>query len=142
MPARRRSTSSTRSVWGWRQAQPLGQAARNLCALVFFVTHLVNAKRDGLREYSLVATRYVAEFRRKWIEGQTAKEAVLIGSPDIQSLADLANSYAIVGEMRLVPIGKRAVLRLALLIALPIFPLTLTMIPLEQIIDRAVGMFF
>jgi hypothetical protein len=113
-----------------------------LTPLFFFVIHLADAKRTGLREYGMVASRYVAEFRRKWIEGQAAKDETLVGTGDIQSLADLANSFAVVREMRLTPFGKMTVLRLALLIAMPLAPLLLTMFPLEQLIDRAVGVFF
>jgi hypothetical protein len=105
------------------------------------VTQLADAKRTGLREYGIVASRYVAEFRRKWIEGHSAKDETLIGTADIQSLADLSNSFEVVREMRLVPFGRAAVLRLALLTALPLLPLVLTMIPLEQLIDRALGVF-
>jgi len=112
-----------------------------LAPLFFFVNHLADAKRTGLREYGLVASRYVADFRRKWIEGRAARDEALVGTADIQSLADLSNSYEVVQEMRLVPFGKATVLRLALLIALPLVPLTLTMIPVEQMIDRALGVF-
>lgn len=107
--------------------------------LFFFVTHLSAAKRAGLREYGVVGSRYVAEFRRKWIEGQAEKGEPLIGTADIQSLADLANSFQVVQEMRVVPFGRAAVLRLAMMTALPFAPLLLTMIPLEQLIDRALG---
>ena len=44
--------------------------------------------------------------------------------------------------MRLVPFGRATVLWLALLTALPLAPLLLTMIPLEQLIDRALAVFF
>jgi hypothetical protein len=54
-----------------------------LTPLFFFVPQLATAKRTGLREYGLVGSRYVAEFRRKWIEGQSAKGEALVGSPDI-----------------------------------------------------------
>jgi len=106
------------------------------------VTRLADAKRTGLREYGIVASRYVAEFRRKWIEGHAAEGEALIGTADIQSLADLSNSFDVVREMRLVPFGRATVLRLVILTALPLAPLTLTMIPLEQLIDRALGVFF
>ena len=112
-----------------------------LAPLFFFVTQLADAKRTGLREYGIVASRYVADFRRKWIEGHSAKDESLVGTADIQSLADLSNSFEVVREMRLVPFGRATVLRLALLTALPLAPLTLTMIPLEQLIDRALGVF-
>ncbi|MFA6134053.1 MAG: hypothetical protein WC869_08575 [Phycisphaerae bacterium] len=112
-----------------------------LAPLCFFVTQLATAKRTGLREYGIVASRYVTEFRRKWIEGLSAKDESLVGTADIQSLADLSNSFEVVREMRLVPLGRATVLRLALLTALPLLPLVLTMIPIEQLIDRAIGVF-
>jgi hypothetical protein len=110
--------------------------------LFFFMTHLAEARRRGLREYGIVASRYVAEFRRKWIEGQVDPGEALVGSGDIQSLADLSNSFDVVRETGLVPFGRMMVVRLAIVTALPLLPLTLTMIPLEQLIDRAVGLFF
>ncbi len=113
-----------------------------LAPLFFFMTHLAEARRTGLREYGIVASRYVAEFRRKWIEGHAGEGEALIGSGDIQSLADLSNSFDVVREIGLAPVGRSLVLRLIILTAVPLFPLTLTMIPLEQLIDRAVGVFF
>jgi hypothetical protein len=110
-----------------------------LAPLCFFVIQLADAKRTGLREYGIVASRYVADFREKWIEGHSAADETLVGTADIQSLADLSNSFEVVREMRLVPFGRATVLRLALLTALPLVPLLLTMIPLEQMIDRALG---
>jgi hypothetical protein len=105
-----------------------------LAPLFFFVTHLAAAKRAGVREYAIVGSRYVAEFRRKWIEGHASKDEALIGTADIQSLADLANSFEVVTEMRVVPI-RAALTRLAVMTALPFAPLLLTMMPLEQLID-------
>jgi hypothetical protein len=113
-----------------------------LMPLLFFVIQLGNAKRAGLREYGLVASRYVTEFRRKWIEGRAVPAEALIGSADIQSLADLSSSFAVVAEMRLMPFGRWAVLRLAIVTALPLLPLVLTMIPLGELIDRAMGVLF
>ena len=105
--------------------------------LFFFVVQLAGAKRTGLREYGIVGSRYVAEFRRKWIEGRAAKDEALVGTADIQSLADLANSFEVVQEMKAAPFGRAALVRLAIVTALPLAPLLLTMIPLEQLIDRA-----
>jgi hypothetical protein len=113
-----------------------------LVPLCFFVTQLADAQRTGLREYGLVASRYVAEFRRKWIEGHAAKDDSLVGTADIQSLADLSNSFEVVQEMRIVPVRGAVVLRLALLTALPFLPLVLTMIPLDQLINRSIAAFF
>jgi hypothetical protein len=58
----------------------------------------------------------------------------LLGTSDIQSLADLANSFAVVNQIRLLPITRETLTRLLILVALPLLPLTLTMIPLDEII--------
>jgi hypothetical protein len=113
-----------------------------LVPLCFFMIQLADAKRTGLREYGVVASRYVADFRRKWIDGQADKDEGLIGSADIQSLADLSNSFDVVRDMRLVPFSRTMVLQLALLLSVPLAPLTLTMIPLEELIDRALSIMF
>jgi hypothetical protein len=98
-------------------------------------------KRRGVREYGMVASRYVNDFRGKWIEGGAGQEAVL-GTGDIQSLADLSASFDVAREMRLIPIDIRSVVELAMLAALPLLPLTLTIIPLEDMIDRLTGVLF
>jgi hypothetical protein len=70
--------------------------------LTMFTPQLSRVKRIGLSEYGTLSTAYVAEFDQKWIRGRT-NGAELLGSSDIQSLADLGNSYAVVREMQLVP---------------------------------------
>jgi hypothetical protein len=113
-----------------------------LVPLGFFSFHLAQAKRIGIREYGIVAARYVNDFRQKWIETGSERAQSLLGTADIQSLADLSNSFDVLREMRMLPFGRQTVVQLALLIALPLFPLTLTMIPLEEIVDRALGVLF
>ena len=110
-------------------------------------SRLVELERDLLarpRPARLTGSCYPKDAARcrKWIDGHTGKDETLVGSADIQSLADLSNSFEVVQEMRLVPFGRVTVLRLVLLTALPFAPLMLTMIPLEQLIDRVLGVFF
>ena len=78
-------------------------------------------------------------FRQKWITSTTEEKEPLLGTGDIQSLADLANSFEVVREMNL-PFNTKSVLRLAIFLVLPILPLFLTMIPLSEIIDRVLKM--
>ena len=59
-----------------------------------------------------------------------------MGSPDIQSLADLDSSFAVVREMRLVPFALGDVLLLVGAAALPVVPLLLTVMPLDEIVTR------
>jgi hypothetical protein len=66
----------------------------------------------------------------------------LVGSADIQSLADLGNSFEVIGSMRVVPFNPRTIIQLAIMTLLPIGPLLLTMISVEELIDRVVGVLF
>jgi hypothetical protein len=110
--------------------------------LLVFSFQLAQTKRTGLREYGTLAERYVREFDAKWVRGNPPDDEPLVGSADIQSLADLGNSYEIVRTMRLAPITRDAILRLAAATLMPIVPLLLTMMPLEELLKMLFGIFF
>jgi hypothetical protein len=107
--------------------------------LLVFMPVLLAAKRRGLREYGILADRYVRDFDRKWLHGGAPAGEALVGSGDIQSLADLGNSFSMIRDMRAVPFGKETVLQLVVVIALPLLPLGLTVVPLDELIRRVVG---
>jgi hypothetical protein len=44
-----------------------------------------------LADYGLLANRYVERFEQKWVRGDTTDTDELLGTGDIQSLADLGN---------------------------------------------------
>jgi hypothetical protein len=114
-----------------------------LLAPMFALTpHLLRAKLKGLREYDFLAQRYVREFETKWLRGGASPDEAFVGSADIQSLADLGNSYELIRNMRVVPFGNGVPLKLALAVLAPMLPLVLTMIPLEEVISRLVGFVF
>jgi hypothetical protein len=110
--------------------------------LVMFTKQLAHTKRRGSAEYGLLANRYVFGFEDKWIRDGARKENELLGTGDIQSLADLGNSYSVVREMRLVPFGFEDVMRLAVTTAVPLLPLALTMISFEELLTRLVKVIF
>jgi len=110
--------------------------------LFLFTTQLAAAKRKGLREYGTLAASYVREFDTKWLRGGAPADEQLLGSADIQSLADLGNSFAGVRAMRLAPVTRDAVLQLAAVTLVPVVPLLLTMMPLEELLRRLLGIVF
>jgi hypothetical protein len=110
--------------------------------LLLFMPQLANARRVGLREYGTLAQRYVREFDAKWLRGGAPSGEPLVGSGDIQSLADLGNSFEIVRSMRLVPFSKDTVLQLAVITLLPVAPLLLTMVSLEELLKRLLQVVF
>jgi hypothetical protein len=104
--------------------------------MLVFGPKLAAAKRAGLREYGTLAQRYVREFDAKWLRGGAPTDEPLVGTADIQSLADLGNSFEVVNGMRWVPFTGRTVLQLAVATLLPIVPLTLTMFSLQELLER------
>jgi hypothetical protein len=110
--------------------------------LFVFAPQLAQAKRTGTREYGTLAQRYVREFDAKWLRGDAPAEEPLVGSADIQSLADLANSFEVVRTMRLAPVTKEALLQLAAATLVPVAPLALTMMSLEELLKRLFGILF
>lgn len=113
-----------------------------LVPLTFFVRHLERAQRVAKREFGILSSRYVDRFRAKWIEHNAEEYEPLLGTPDIQSLADLGNSFKSVSEIRLVPFGKQTVVRLLGILVLPLLPLVLTVIPLKEVVSWVVKVVF
>jgi hypothetical protein len=109
--------------------------------LLMFTPRMAAAKRKGLADYGQVAQGYVDSFEEKWVLNTTPSEEVL-GSGDIQSLADLNNSYEVVRGMRAVPFGLDDISRLALATAAPLVPLLLTIFSPEELIMRLVKIVF
>lgn len=110
--------------------------------LLVFSSQLAQAKRIGSREYGALAERYVREFDAKWLRGRAPATEPLVGSGDIQSLADLGNSYEVVRTMRVTPVTRDAILRLGAATLVPIAPLLLTMMPFEELMKMLFGILF
>jgi hypothetical protein len=104
--------------------------------LLVFSSGLAAAKRKGLREYGALAQRHAREFDEKWLRSEVPADARLVGSPDISSLADFGIDFDLVNGMRAVPFTLRTVVQLAGVTLLPVAPLVLTMMPLEEFLQR------
>ena len=110
--------------------------------LLMFTPQMACAKRKGLADYGLLAQRYVEGFEQKWVLRDPAPADELLGASDIQSLADLGNSYALVRDMRSVPFGLQDVGRLAAATAAPLLPLLLTIFSPDELIMRVIKVVF
>ena len=108
--------------------------------LMVFMPKLVNCRRIGMLEYGELASRYVHEFDQKWLRNRGAPSDALLGSADLQSLADFGGSYEIIRDMQAFPFGRPTVIRLVVVSLLPIAPLVLTMVPFEELLSRTVKM--
>ena len=112
-----------------------------LAPLCVFTPQLARAKREGLKEYGTLASSYVTAFNHKWLRTRFSDEQ-LLGTNDLQSLADLSNSFTIVFEMRAIPVATQDVIRLLIVTVSPVIPLLLTIMPLEQWLQKGVMRMF
>jgi len=105
-----------------------------------FMGKLIALKRQARWDYGALATRYTSEFHEKWVERKAPPGEALLGSADIQSLADLANSYGVVSEIKPVPFGKETIVQIALATVIPLLPLLLTVVPAATIVKGLFGL--
>jgi hypothetical protein len=110
-----------------------------IAPLLVFAPQLAQAKRNGLREYGTLSERYVREFDTKWLRGGAPAGEAFVGSADIQSLADLGSSFDVVRTMLPVPLSKDMIIQLSVATLAPIVPLALTMMPLEELLKKLLG---
>jgi hypothetical protein len=107
--------------------------------LLLMYPTLIKVKRQGILDYSALANAYTHSFDQKWVHGKTQGEP-LLGSSDIQSLADLSNSFAIVRDMRPVPVNKNTMVALALAAGLPLVPVIFIVTPADELLGALLKM--
>jgi hypothetical protein len=103
--------------------------------LLLLIPTLHPVKKRGLLEYGALAACYTQTFDAKWVHGRPPEGETLLGSSDIQSLADLGNSFAIVRGMRVAPIDKSTLIVLAVAAVLPMAPVLILGTPADQLIQ-------
>jgi len=105
-----------------------------LAPLLVFARLLMKTKISGLYRYGTLATEYTSSFHEKWILSEPPRDEVLLGTGDIQSLADLGNSFSFIEKMSGVPMGPRTPIHLVLACLLPMVPLLFTAMPLKDVL--------
>lgn len=101
--------------------------------LLVFRPALDALRRRGALEYGALASRYAQLFASKWVERAGVRDG-LLGTPDIQSLADLAATYDRARSVRLLPLMRRDIVAMALPGLIPLVILALTIMPLREIL--------
>ena len=103
--------------------------------LLVFTPTLIRTRLDGLRAYSLLVARYNRAFHKKWVEEAAAADESLLGSSDIQSLADLGTSFESLRGMKTVPFSQLVIIQIAVITSLPCLPLFLLVMPISKILN-------
>jgi hypothetical protein len=107
--------------------------------LLILAPRLRAARLAGLKSYMELGSAYVNDFEAKWIVPAAAPREPLLGSSDIQTLADVQSSVGFIDEMRWIPVSLRlAILELAATLV-PMTPLLLFKYPIAELADKLVG---
>jgi hypothetical protein len=102
--------------------------------MFLFMSRLYRVKKEGQREYSALAMEYVRSFDSKWLRDRVSPAESLLGSPDIQSLADMVNSFSAIRQMMIVPLGRKNLFTFLAAAAIPFLPLLLLVLPIQDVI--------
>jgi hypothetical protein len=109
--------------------------------LLFLVGQLYRARRDALVAFGALSQEYSRRFQQRWIGPGQPDYRDLLGSGDIQSLADLGNSFQNVQRMRVLLVNKTLLLVTVASAALPHvvlpllkYPVTVLVLDLAKII--------
>jgi hypothetical protein len=119
----------------------LPMIAYGVLAIIFLVAPLLvvapvllKTKRRALLQYGAEVTIHNQLFDKKWIQENRSAGETLLGNHDASSLADLGSSFAVVRQMRIVPIDKPTLIALAISAALPMLPVVLYATPPAELI--------
>jgi hypothetical protein len=107
-----------------------------LAPLLVFTDKLWACRTKGVSAYMTLSARYVKEFEAKWTSGSIPESEPLLGSADLQSLADLNNAIGVVKSMRWITVGPRLLTMMTLAAAAPLMPLLLFQYPLAELAEK------
>jgi hypothetical protein len=102
--------------------------------MLIFLPKLVALKQRGLMEYGTLGSEYTQAFYRRWVAKTEPADEPLLGTGDIQSLADLGNSFEIIRKMRILPVELSDFIAFVLPGLIPALPLAATVMPLGDIV--------
>jgi hypothetical protein len=110
--------------------------------MLVFTPQLIATKHRGIEHYGRLGQQYASDFERKWMGTERPADEPLLGSADIQSLADLRNACAVVSEIHVAPFEIKNVAVLAAITLAPCVPLVFTVFSIEEVVDRLLKTIF
>ena len=131
-------------AYPWLALVLLVDATLFLGPLLVFTDKLWAGRTKAMGVYMGLAARYVTEFEAKWTSSGSPAAEPLLGTADLQSLADLSNAVSVVRTMRWVTVGPRLLTVMTLAAFVPLAPLLLFQYPLaelaQKLIENLVGL--
>lgn len=108
--------------------------AVTLGPLLVLTPNVLRMRIQGHLDYGGLAARYTHAFAARWLRSESRKG--LLGSPDIQSLADLGGSFEVVRRTRVVIFGWEQVLWVLASVLGPMIPLILASLGLVEVLRK------
>lgn len=105
-----------------------------LLPLLALAPVLIAARARAIPAYAALVGEQGRLVHRRWIQRETVPDTPLLDAPEIGPVADANAMYDAVKKMRGVPIGKGAIMKVLLPIALPIIVVAALQIPLKELL--------
>jgi hypothetical protein len=106
----------------------------SISPLLLVTPRLFEIKEQGLYDYHTLGVDYTWQFDRKWIHREQLGKEELLGTSDIQSLADLSNSVTVARRMSVLLLDREILIGLAAPAVFPMLVLSATAVPLDELI--------
>ena len=96
---------------------------------------LRRAKRLAELQYGALVGQQGRLVRQKWIEGlQVKDDAGLLSAPELGPVADNISMFQMVDRMRALPVGKRALISVAVPVAIPLLVVVSLRVPIKDVL--------
>lgn len=112
-----------------------------LSPLLVFAPKMLAAKYKAILDYGTLIGNHGRFVHRRWILREPVTDDSLLQAPEIGPVADAISLYEAVSRMRIVPIGKRAVLNIALPAAMPLAGLYAIQFPIKDVLLKILTSF-
>jgi hypothetical protein len=107
-----------------------------LTPLLVFVPTLAAARKRAMLEYGALVGLHGKLVRERWILRQPVENDEILHAPEIGPVADAISVFEAVKAMRPVPIGKPALLAIALPVIVPFLLVLSIKVPLGQLLGK------
>jgi hypothetical protein len=126
-------------LYPWVAMVLLVDVALFIGPLLVFTDKLWASRTKGVGQYTSLAARYVTDFEAKWIAGADPGDAPLLGTADLQSMADLDRDFSVVRGMRWITVGPRLLTMMILTGIVPFLPLLLFQYPIAELAQKVLS---
>ncbi len=103
-----------------------------LSPLLIFLPKLSAAKRKARLDYGALIGNHGRLVHKRWIRQESIPDDSLLQAPELGPVADTMSLYQAVIQMRMAPIGKAAIISIAVPAAIPLLALFAIQVPIKD----------